>query len=66
MNIVFGWVILVAVISAISWAPPLFDMHGGYGRAWREWNKIIIPLLLVVSALTALIMWALHLIGVWH
>lgn len=65
MSVVLGWAIIALVVSAVSWAPPLFDMsYQGYGAAWRGWNKFCIPLLLSVAALTSLIMWALHLIGV--
>lgn len=66
MNVVLGWVILVVILSAISWAPPLLDIRwsGSYGRAWWNWNRLLLPLLAGAALLTTIVMWALVQVGV--
>lgn len=63
MNIVFAWLILGAVVAALSFVVPVLDSYGDYWEAWRSWNLFIWGILIGAFALSAGIVWSLAQLG---
>ena len=64
---VLGWIILGFLVVAVSVLPPYFASRRSYvGAFWdlfKEFNLLLWGLLIGAFALSGLIVWALHLIG---
>lgn len=59
MNIVLAWLILGAVLAAVSFVLPALTSFGDYWEAWRAWNLFIWSILVGAGLVALAIVWAL-------
>lgn len=63
MNILLAWLILGAVVAALSFVPPITGSYGDYWEAWRSWNLFVWGILVVAGLISLGLVWSLAQLG---